>query len=96
MGCAFLSALFGMPRVAFALVWFLQPGYIQRALEGVTLLILLGFMFLPLTTLGFAYGMNSLGPAGEMTPLGWGLTGISFAIDIGLVSGSRRKRAKKD
>lgn len=94
MGCAFLPALLGMPRVAFVLVWFFQPGFIQRALEGVTLLVLLGFVFLPLTTLGFAYGMNSLGPPGEMTPLGWALTGISFAIDIGLVTGSRRNRAK--
>jgi len=94
MGCASFSALLGMPRVAFMLVWFFQPEYIQRALDGVTLLVLLGFVFLPLTTLGFAYGMNSLGPPGEMTPLGWALTGISFAIDIGLVTGSRRKSGK--
>ncbi|HCH65669.1 MAG: hypothetical protein CL927_19945 [Deltaproteobacteria bacterium] len=93
MGCGLLSALFGVPRFGFAAVWLLKPGYIQSALGGNTLFLLLGFLFLPLTTLGFAYGMNDLAAApGTMTPMGWVLTGIGFAIDIGLVS--RRRGAR--
>lgn len=94
MGCALLSALFGMPRIAFAVVWFTQDGYITRALSGQTLFVLLGFLFLPLTTLGFAYGMNSLGGPDAMTPLGWGLTAIGFAIDAGMVTKGRGSRKK--
>ena len=94
MGCGLISALLGLPRIGFVAVWFLEPGYITKALEGNTLFVLLGFLFLPLTTLSFAYGMNSLGGPGEMTPMGWGLTAIGFAIDIGLVS--RAPRKKKD
>jgi hypothetical protein len=96
MGCGLLSALFGLPRFGFAAIWFLEPGYLQKALEGNLLFVLLGFLFLPLTTIAFAYGTNSLGNPGEMTHLGWGLTAIGFAIDIGLVSRSRGRSKKKD
>ncbi len=96
MGCGLLSALFGLPRFAFAAVWLLQPGYIQRALSGNTLFVLLGFLFLPLTTLGFAYGMNALATTPDtMPPMGWALTAIGFAIDIGLVSRSKGPRGKR-
>jgi|GEM_PF-2726309 len=95
MGCGLLSALLGLPRIGFIAVWFLEPGYITKALEGNTLFALLGFVFLPLTTLAFAYGSNTLGGPGEMTPFGWGLTAIGFAIDIGLVSRSRGSSKKK-
>jgi len=94
MGCGLISALMGLPRIGFIAVWLLQPGYIARGLDGNTLFALLGFLFLPLTTMGFAYGINSLGTAGEMSSLGWGITAVGFAVDIGLVSRTpRRKRS---
>ena len=95
MGCGLLSALFGLPRFGFAAVWLLNPGYIQKALSGNSLFVLLGFLFLPLTTMGFAYGINTLATTPDtMPPMGWALTGIGFAIDIGLVSRSKRSRSK--
>ena len=94
MGCGLISALLGLPRIGFVAVWLLEPGYISKALSGNTLFVLLGFLFLPLTTLGFAYGMNSLGTDGEMPPLGWGLTAIGFAIDVGMVSRTPRRKKK--
>lgn len=94
MGCALVSALFGLPRVAWVFVWFTQPGYITRAFDGQTLFTLLGFVFLPLTSLAFAFGSNSLGAPGELTAFGWGLTAVGFAIDVGLVSRTRGSRDK--
>ena len=55
--------------------------------------VVIGFLFLPTTTLAFSYSMNSLGEAGAMTPLGWLLTVIGLVVDLGLHgSGARRVR----
>ncbi len=74
------------PRLAVFLVWLFGGGYLGRAYE-VVIWPILGFFFLPLTTLAFAYGMNSLGAPGEMTPLGWVLVAFAGATDIGMVGG---------
>src|SRR5687768_2885875 len=82
VGC--LALLF--PRVALFLVWLLGGDYLVRAYDG-WLWPLLGFFFLPLTTLTFAYGMNSLGAPNEMEPLGWLLVALAVAADLGLLRG---------
>lgn len=85
VGCIAVS----FPRVALFLVWFFGNDYFSRAFRS-WLLPLLGFFFLPLTTLAFAFGMNSLGTPGEMPPLGWLLVIIALAGDLGLWSGGAR------
>lgn len=85
VGCLALA----FPRVALFLVWFFGGSYLTRAYDS-WLLPLLGFFFLPLTTLTFAYGVNSLGRGGEMTPLGWLLTLLALACDLGLWGGGGR------
>jgi hypothetical protein len=86
VGCLALA----FPRLALFLVWFLGGNYLARAYDGL-LWPLLGFIFLPLTTLTFAFATNSLGQPGAVTPLGWLLTVVALLIDLGLVghSGSR-------
>jgi hypothetical protein len=42
-------------------------------------------LFLPLTTLVFAFGMNSLGSPNQMEPLGWVLVAVAAAADLGLI-----------
>ncbi|HEY8946071.1 MAG TPA: hypothetical protein VIM73_17505, partial [Polyangiaceae bacterium] len=86
MPCLLGLLALALPRVALFLVWFFGDGYLTRAF-GSFLWVLLGFLFLPLTTLTFAYAHNSLGAPGVVTPLGWLLTGIAFFIDIGLFRG---------
>lgn len=81
VGCLALAS----PRLALALVW-LFSDYLGRAYEN-WLFPLLGFFFLPLTTLTFAFGINSLGSPGAMSPLGWLLTAIAVIVDLGLWSG---------
>jgi hypothetical protein len=84
MGCLALS----FPRFALFLVWLLGGSYVERAFGG-WLMPLLGFFFLPLTTLAFAYSRHSLSFAGELTPLGWLVVIIALFIDVGLLGGSR-------
>lgn len=95
MGCLALS----FPRFALFLVWLLGGNYIQRAFGGM-LLPLLGFFFLPLTTLAFSYSHNSLSAGGQITPLGWLIVLVALFVDIGLLGGGgnsarrwRRERA---
>jgi len=85
VGC--LAVVF--PRIALFFVWLFGGDYLVRAYEG-WIFPLLGFLFLPLTTLAFAYGMNSLGRPGEMEPLGWLLVGLAAMGDLGLMGGGAR------
>jgi len=92
VGCL---ALF-FPRIAMALVWAFGPGYLERALHPWYWLVL-GFLFLPTTSLAFAYSMNSLAPAGDVPPLGWVLVGVGALIDLGLFgNGARSSRRRRD
>jgi hypothetical protein len=84
LGCLALS----FPRIALFLVWLLGGDYIERAYRG-GLLPLLGFLFLPLTTLAFAYAHNALGSGGHLSALGWLLVLVALFIDVGLLGGGR-------
>jgi hypothetical protein len=85
MGCFALS----FPRFALFLVWLLGGNYLERAYDGL-LLPVLGFFFLPLTTLAFAYSNNSLSAGGHVSSLGWVVVIVALCIDIGLLGGGRQ------
>jgi hypothetical protein len=57
MPCLLLILFVAFPRIALVLLFFLS-NYLQRAYHGV-LLPILGFIFLPLTTLAYAWMVNS-------------------------------------
>jgi hypothetical protein len=86
MGCLAL----GFPRVALALVWLFNARYLIRP-YGSALWPVLGFIFLPLTTLTFAFASHSLGTPRAVSPLGWLLTAIALLIDLGLLGGGHRQ-----
>ncbi len=85
VGCLALA----FPRLALFLLWLFGGDYLGRAFDH-TLWPLLGFVFMPLTTLAFAYGMNTLGAPGQMEPLGWLLVALAAAADVGLLGGGGR------
>ena len=58
MPCLLLILFAAFPRIALALLFFLSD-YLQRAFHGMLLLLLLGFLFLPLTTLAYAWMVNT-------------------------------------
>ena len=83
VGCIAL----GTPRIAILLV-VLFSDYIGRAYET-TLWPLLGFFFMPLTTLSYAFAMNSNGAVDGMYLV---LVVVTVLLDLGLVgAGSRTK-----
>ena len=87
VGCLALAT----PRFAILLV-VLFSSYIGRAYQT-TLWPLLGFLFMPLTTLAYAFAINSNGSVAGMYLV---VVVVAVLIDLGLVGGSasRRRRSK--
>lgn len=88
MPCLFLIILLLFPRVVLAVMWFMTT-YLQRAFHGQMLLPLLGFIFLPLTTIVYAWEINNHLPT-EGINLLWLL--IAVLIDLGGLGGGAQRR----
>jgi hypothetical protein len=86
VGCLALSA----PRFAILLVVVFSD-YIGRAYNG-PLWAFLGFLFMPLTTLAYAWAINS---SGSVEGIYLGAVVIAVMIDLGLIGGSASQRRKK-
>jgi hypothetical protein len=65
--------------------------YLQRAFHGALLLPILGFIFLPLTTIVYAWEINSRMPLAGINLL-WLL--IAVIIDLGGVGGGAHRRSQ--
>jgi len=81
-----LLALVG-PRFALFVLW-LFGSYLSRAYDSF-LIPFLGFIFLPWTTLAYAFAQNSLG---GMSGLGLVLVIVGVLVDIGVLGGGARQR----
>jgi hypothetical protein len=83
------------PRLVLFLVWLFTNDYLERAFANV-LWLLLGFIFLPLTTLAYAYSVHSLSVGGHLSTLGWVIIGVAALVDLGSLGGNhpryRRRR----
>ena len=84
--CVGCIALFA-PRLAIVVVW-LTSDYLGRAYETV-IWPLLGFVFLPLTTLAYAFAINS---RGSVAGVHLALVVVAVLVDLGLIGGSSRAR----
>ena len=82
-----LVGLLGLitPRVVIVLL-VIFTDYIGRAFDGV-LLPLLGFIFLPTTTLAWAFAQNSNN--GKVSGLYLVLVIVAVLLDLGLIGGGR-------
>ena len=91
MPCIFLIVILLFPRVALALLW-LFTHYLDRAFHNTILLLILGFIFLPFTTLVYAWMVNSGLPIAGINLL-WLL--IAVIADMGSMGHgySRRRQA---
>jgi hypothetical protein len=92
MPCLILIIILGFPRVAFALLWLFST-YLQRAFHGGLLLPILGFIFLPLTTIVYAWELNSGMPTAGINLL-WLL--IAVIIDLGGLGGGAHRQSRRD
>lgn len=86
MPCLLVIVLLAFPRVVLALMFFFS-NYLERAYHGI-LIPLLGFIFLPVTTVVYAWMVNN----------GFVMTGINLVwillavlIDLGSFGGGYRR-----
>ena len=87
VGCIALAT----PRFAIVLV-VLFSDYIGRAYETV-LLPFLGFLIMPLTTLAYAFAINSRGSVAGMHMV---VVVVAVLVDLGLVGGSASASRHRD
>jgi hypothetical protein len=86
-----LIFLLFFPRVVLVLMWFFST-YLQRAFHGGLLAPLLGFIFLPVTTIVYAWEINNRMPIAGIN-LVWLL--IAVIIDLGGVGQGARSRPSR-
>jgi hypothetical protein len=89
--CLLLFVVLLFPRIALVLIWLFST-YLQRAYHGVLLLPLLGFLFLPVTTLVYAWELNSHMPTAGIN-LVWLL--IAVIIDLGGLGGGAHRQSQR-
>ena len=87
VGCLALSA----PRIALFLVW-LFSDYIGEAYRS-NLVPFVGFLFLPLTTLAYAFAWHQGG--GSVEGLWILLVVVAALFDLGLIRSGERARRQK-
>jgi uncharacterized oligopeptide transporter (OPT) family protein len=90
MPCLLLILFVAFPRIALVLL-FVFSNYMQRAYHGL-LLPLLGFVFLPLTTLVYAWIVNSNLPIAGLNLL---ILFIAVVIDVGSLGGGEYHRRRR-
>ncbi len=87
MPCIAVIAALAFPRLVLV-VLFLFTHYLDRAYQGI-LLPLLGFLFLPLTTLAYAWIRNARHPVEGIYLV---VLVAAVLIDVGSWGGARRKQ----
>jgi len=90
MPCLLLIVVLAFPRVILALLFFFS-NYLWRAYHGL-LIPLLGFLFLPLTTLVYAWMVNNHQPLAGVNLL---VLVIAAVIDAGGLGGGEWHRRNR-
>lgn len=90
MPCLILIVFLAFPRIALLALFFLS-NYLERAYHGL-LIPLLGFLFLPLTTLAYAWMVNTGQPTVGVNLL---ILVIAVAIDLGGLGGGEYHRRSR-
>ncbi|MHC5210938.1 MAG: hypothetical protein ACYTG2_09500 [Planctomycetota bacterium] len=86
MPCVIVLLLLGTPRLAIFLT-FLFSDYLGRAYES-NFWPFLGFFFMPLTTLAYAWSINTWG---QVEGVGLAACVIAALLDLGVLGASRRR-----
>jgi hypothetical protein len=90
MPCLILIVFLAFPRIALLLLFFLST-YLERAYHGL-LVPLIGFIFLPLTTLAYAWMVNTGQPTAGVNLL---ILLITVVIDLGGLGGGEYHRRRR-
>ena len=88
MCCFVVLGIVIFPRAALVLMW-LFSHYLQRAYHGELIVPIIGFIFLPLTTIVYAWEVNNHMPTSGVNLL-WLL--LAVVIDLGGIGGGARRK----
>jgi len=92
MPCFLLLAILLFPRVVLVLMLFFST-YLQRAFHSELLIPVLGFLFLPVTTIVYAWELNNHMPTAGIN-LVWLL--IAVIVDLGGLGGGAHRQSRRD
>jgi hypothetical protein len=90
VGCLLVIVFLAFPRITLAWL-FLFTNYLERAYHGLILPVL-GFLFLPLTTLAYAWMVNTRQPIAGVNLV---ILVIAVVIDLGGLSGGEYHRRRR-
>ncbi|MCU1273925.1 MAG: hypothetical protein JWO48_1356 [Bryobacterales bacterium] len=90
MPCLLLILVLAFPRLVLLLL-FIFSNYLERAYHGL-ILPLLGFLFLPLTTLAYAWLVNTRQPLEGVNLL---ILIIAVVLDVGGLGGGEYHRRSR-
>jgi hypothetical protein len=88
MPCLVVLLAFFAPRVTSVLLW-LFTGFFERAFGGQVLLLLLGIVLFPFTTLVYAWALNAQGGVSGFWLV---LLIVAVIMDVSSWEGGRRTR----
>jgi uncharacterized oligopeptide transporter (OPT) family protein len=91
MPCLLLLLTLAFPRVVIVLLY-LFSNFLERAYHSL-LIIILGFLFLPVTTIVYAWVVNSHHPVEGLYLVA---VIVSVLIDLGLLGHGARSRRRSD
>ena len=89
MGCLLLILIAAFPRIALVLMFFFS-NYLQRAYHNM-LVPLVGFIFLPLTTLVYAWLTNTHEPIAGINLI---ILIVAVIVDVGGLGGGAYRRGR--
>jgi len=93
MPCFLLLVILLFPRIALVLMWIFSPThYLQQAFHGGLVVPVLGFIFLPLTTIVYAWELNSNMPTAGINLL-WLL--VAVIVDLGGLGGGAHRQSRR-
>lgn len=90
MPCLLAIGGLTVPRVVIVLLW-LFSSYLERAYDSF-LWPLLGFFFLPTTTLAWAWAENTRGEIGGVHAI---IVIVAVLLDLGFIGGGRSSLARR-
>jgi hypothetical protein len=90
MGCLLALVAMLSPRLALFLVWLFTERF-TIAFDG-WLLPIVGFLFLPWTTLAWTVAYQ---PIGGVTGFGWFVVVLAFVVDLAAYGSSERARRRR-
>ena len=91
MCCLIVLLGLGLPRVTILLAWLLNPSFIEAPFANV-LVPIFGFVFLPFTTLSYAWAYTF--PGGPWSGGGVIIILIAVLLDLGTYGGGATSRNK--